>query len=43
VENLNAHSWPGNVRELENALIRACVLAGSRMYGIAWPNRLGVD
>ena len=24
------HPWPGNVRELENALIRACVLAGSR-------------
>ncbi len=24
------HSWPGNVRELENALIRACVLAGGR-------------
>jgi two-component system nitrogen regulation response regulator GlnG len=22
--------WPGNVRELENALIRACVLAGGR-------------
>jgi two-component system, NtrC family, nitrogen regulation response regulator GlnG len=24
------HPWPGNVRELENALIRACVLAGGR-------------
>jgi len=24
------HAWPGNVRELENALIRACVLAGGR-------------
>jgi len=24
------HSWPGNVRELENALIRACVMAGGR-------------
>jgi len=24
------YAWPGNVRELENALIRACVLAGSR-------------
>jgi two-component system nitrogen regulation response regulator GlnG len=24
------HPWPGNVRELENALIRGCVLAGSR-------------
>ncbi|MGH7899341.1 MAG: sigma-54-dependent transcriptional regulator [Candidatus Binatia bacterium] len=25
------YPWPGNVRELENALIRACVLAGGRM------------
>jgi two-component system nitrogen regulation response regulator GlnG len=24
------HPWPGNVRELENALIRACVMAGGR-------------
>ncbi len=24
------YPWPGNVRELENALVRACVLAGSR-------------
>jgi two-component system nitrogen regulation response regulator GlnG len=24
------YPWPGNVRELENALIRACVLAGGR-------------
>jgi two-component system, NtrC family, nitrogen regulation response regulator GlnG len=24
------YPWPGNVRELENALIRACVLSGSR-------------
>ena len=24
------HSWPGNVRELENALMRACVMAGGR-------------
>ena len=24
------YPWPGNVRELENALIRGCVLAGSR-------------
>jgi two-component system nitrogen regulation response regulator GlnG len=24
------YAWPGNVRELENALIRGCVLAGSR-------------
>jgi two-component system, NtrC family, nitrogen regulation response regulator GlnG len=29
------HAWPGNVRELENALIRACVLAGSRTLTIA--------
>jgi two-component system nitrogen regulation response regulator GlnG len=29
------HAWPGNVRELENALIRACVLAGSRTLSVA--------
>ena len=29
------HAWPGNVRELENALIRACVLAGSRTLTLA--------
>ncbi len=29
------HSWPGNVRELENALIRACVMAGGRTLTIA--------
>jgi DNA-binding NtrC family response regulator len=29
IELLMSHNWPGNVRELENAIRRACVIAGS--------------
>jgi DNA-binding NtrC family response regulator len=32
---LTRHAWPGNVRELQNAMKRACLLAGGRLIGPA--------
>jgi len=32
-EALRRYPWPGNVRELQNAIRRACLLAGSNVIG----------
>ena len=34
-EALLRHHWPGNVRELQNAIRRACLLAGGSVIGVA--------
>jgi DNA-binding NtrC family response regulator len=34
-EALLRHPWPGNVRELQNAIRRACLLAGGSVIGVA--------
>jgi DNA-binding NtrC family response regulator len=34
-EALQSHPWPGNVRELQNAIRRACLLAGGNVIGVA--------
>jgi DNA-binding NtrC family response regulator len=32
---LQSYPWPGNVRELQNAIRRACLLAGGNLIGVA--------
>jgi DNA-binding NtrC family response regulator len=32
---LQSYPWPGNVRELQNAIRRACLLAGRNLIGVA--------
>ena len=34
-EALLRHPWPGNVRELQNAIRRACLLAGGSVIGVS--------
>jgi DNA-binding NtrC family response regulator len=34
-EALRRYPWPGNVRELQNAIRRACLLAGGKVIGVA--------